>query len=153
MGKICGIVGSGTEGFGEATALWQALDALLLEGVDEFAVAMDRWDGLAAARTVLEIKRTHPALRLTCLLLWEEQAADWPEGARADWFDAFAASDREVMLERRRSGETLVKRDRWLAEHCDCLLVLHREGPGTAWSAEELARRRGIPVRRAALDG
>jgi len=121
--KICGITGGGSlsgEGVGPLT---ETLETLVHEGVREFVVVMDRETGLPAANAVLALKQGNPNLRLTCLLLWEEQAADWPESVRETWFNTIALCDREVMLERHRSSRNEMERDRFLMRSCDGILI------------------------------
>ena len=89
------------------------LKALVYEGVTEFVAVMDRGIGLLAANAVLTLKQENPGLRLTCLLLWEEQAADWPEPVREIWFNTISLCDREVMLERHRSGSGINMKKIW----------------------------------------
>lgn len=149
---VCGIVGD-AEGMGTgdrkerlADRLRDEIGRLAAAGVKEFAVSMDDGVGLLAANLVLRQKRNTPQVRLTCLLLWEEQAADWPEHVRDRWFNTIAKCDREELLETRRSPENLEKRDRWLRENCDGLLAVWDGGASPVWRTAAAAHTVGMPV-------
>lgn len=123
------------------------IEALVQGGAETFVVSMDDSAGLLAALIVLLLKKRYPRIQLHCLMLWEEQAADWPEPVRAAWFHAFENCQEEIMLERHRGMDNLEKRDAYLAEHCDRLLVLEEDG--TAEESRPLrarARLAGIDV-------
>lgn len=144
--RICGILGADSLPKGSSEILMEELKALVYEGVTEFVAVMDRGIGLLAANAVLALKQENPGLRLTCLLLWEEQAADWPEPVREIWFDTMALCDREVMLERHRSSENEAERDCFLLKYCDALLLCG----ASAEAFEELetrAKTAGLKVR------
>ena len=98
--KICGVIG--TEDcqidWEKAVDLHQIkvmlyvrdeLEKCIKQGAEEFAIAMDNGLGLMAASMVMVLKKQYPNIRLTCLMRWEEQAADWPEADRTLWFAAF----------------------------------------------------------------
>lgn len=144
---VYGIIGSDSLPKGSSEVLMKELKALVREGVIEFVVAMDRGIGLLAANAVLTLKQENPGLRLTCLLLWEEQAADWPEPVREIWFDTISLCDREVMLERHRSSRNEAERDCFLLKHCDALLFCGASAE-TFEELENRARTAGIKVRR-----
>ena len=108
----------------DARSVAESIEKLADSGVREFLVAMDDGGGLLAAEAVLKLKKAYPEIRLACLMLWEEQAAHWPESLRNRWFAAFAACDREIILERRRSKDNLQKRNCFLKEYSPSLLVI-----------------------------
>ena len=104
-------------------SLRQTLEQAAAAGATEFLVAMDGDGGLRAAETLLELKRQYPALRLSCLMRWEEQAVHWPEPLRDRWFDAFAACDREILLEHRPSADNLRRCVDYLRQNSQELLL------------------------------
>lgn len=113
---------------------------------------MDGGLGLQAAANLLVLKKQYEQARMTCLMLWEEQAKEWPEQLRDLWFYVFAHCDREMILEPHRGSDNLQKRDAWLAENCGGLLVF-KEGKveERAWSLMERARAAGMEVQECKL--
>ena len=141
--KTCGIVGRGNV---SQAHFQKKLELLADKGVEEFVVSMDKDVGLTAAKTVLALKKHRPDLRLTCLLLWEEQAADWPEMVREQWFDTIAACDQEVMLEHHRTSDNLHKQVVFLSEHCDVLLLVLENPSDPDWNLSQQAQAAGLTV-------
>lgn len=125
-----------------------ALEALILDGAEELVVSMDDGPGLLAASVVLLLQKKYPHVRLSCLMLWEEQAAYWPESLRTLWFHVFEKCQQEIVLEHHRSEENLQKRDSYLTEHCQGLLVFSGEHGGeAAWPLLARGRLAGLDVR------
>lgn len=119
---------------------------LVDDGVDEFIISMDGGYALMAALTLMMWSAGEGVrIKLSCLLLWEEQAAGWPEPVRNVFFGLVAGCDREIMLEHHRSDDNLEWRDRFLTENCQHLLAVWDGGPGPVWTVA-LARKRGLTV-------
>ena len=52
----------------------------------EFAVVMDSGLGLYAAEIINALRENDPAIQLTCILPWEEQATKWTPELRERYF-------------------------------------------------------------------
>lgn len=128
--------------------LWQLVEN---HGVQHFVVSMDQGGGLLAANLIEILREGWPHVRLTCVILWEEQAIRWPEPVRDEWFQVIADCDEEIMLEHHRSAENLIKRDRLLLERCDSLVLLKNPDCGLAWNLEAQAKEKGLLVRELVL--
>lgn len=66
-------------------ALRDALTQLIAEGVTVFLTDL-AGTGLYAAEELLHLQKLYPAVRLECLLPFEEQAAKWSEPLRDRYF-------------------------------------------------------------------
>lgn len=156
--KICGIAGyaenwsfSNAEVDGTFAAhclrISKAIKRSIAGGTEGFVVSMDDNIGLLSANIILLMKKRYPHVQLRCLMLWEEQAARWPESVRATWFYVFEHCDQEIMLEHHQSKNNLQKRDKYLVEHCDGLLLFSERGAeALAWPLLARARLEGLNV-------
>lgn len=123
-------------------------------GVDEFVVSMDGGYALMLAGALLLWRSAeHVDVKVSCMVLWEEQAARWPENIRNVFFAVMVFCDREIMLERRRGDGNLDRRDRYLAENCQQLLAAWDGGAGPVWRTVALAREKGLTVWEQPLKG
>lgn len=148
-GKLLGFLGPKRE-----QELHEFFRRMVEDGVDEFIISIDGGYALMIAGTLLMWKISENAdVKLSCMLLWEEQHADWPEPVRNVFFALMALCDREIMLERHRSDDNLDRRDRFLAEHCRHLLAVWDGGAGPVWRTVALARQRGLTVWEQPLKG
>ena len=66
--------------------LFNHISLLRSEGLTEFAVVMDSGLGLYAAEIINALRENDPAIQLTCILPWEEQATKWTPELRERYF-------------------------------------------------------------------
>lgn len=124
------------------------------DGVDEFIISMDGGYALMLAGALLMWRTSEGAdVKISGMLLWEEQAAGWPEAVRNAFFAMMAFCDREIMLEHHPSDDNADRRDRYLAENCQHLLAVWDGGAGPVWRTVALARERGLKVWEQPLKG
>lgn len=135
----------GRRGQRKLTELFQSL---VDDGVDEFIISMDGGYALFLAMTLLAWRMDADMdLKINCMILWEEQAAHWPERIRTFFFFVMEFCDREIMLEHHRSDGNLDRRDRRLLKDCQQLLAIWDGTPGPVWKTVTLARQMGLKVR------
>ena len=95
---------------------------------------------------VLALKREFSHLQLWAVLPCRSQTDRWPEPDRRRHEALCRASQRIILLQEEYSSDCMLRRNRWLAEHADCLLTVYDGGPGgTGWTVRA-ARRKGVPV-------
>ena len=118
--------------------LREQIEALIAEGVTDFytgmALAVDQW----AAETVLEIKKTNPAVRLTAVLPYEGQANAWTVEQRERYFETLAACDEVVTLQARYTPSCMFERNRYMVDRSGILLAVYDGGEkgGTAYTVK-----------------
>ena len=140
-------------GYDETDARCIALKKALTEQIVKLVDAeyTDFFSGMAegadtwAAMAVLALKKENPALKLHCVLPCEGQADRWSASARELYFSILEQADEVVYVSREYSEDCMLKRNRYLVDHADCLLAVYngeRRG-GTAMTvryAQKLGR-------------
>lgn len=127
-------------------ALREQIIALVEAGITDFlsggADGVDCW----AALIVLELKKTHPALRLYCILPHEGQADRWSDSAQERYHSILGQADTVEHVSREYYDECMLDRNRRLVKAAGLLLAVYngeRRG-GTAATvryARKLGRR------------
>ena len=124
----------------------QELRRLAEKGTAVFLCGMARGCDMYFAEAVLALKREFSPLQLWAVLPCRSQTDRWPEPDRRRHEALCRASQRIILLQEEYSSDCMLRRNRWLAEHADCLLTVYDGGPGgTGWTVRA-ARRRGVPV-------
>lgn len=146
---VCGIVSfveqlpiwSEKDGCSSAEEIMEvdaAIDRQLQAGIKNYVIIMDGFVGLQAAVS-LRIEEMHGFdVHYTAVMLWEKQAACWPEPTRDWWFRAFQACSKEIILEPRLTEKNREKRDQYLLDHCHKRLMFTA---GSCAEADALAAR------------
>lgn len=128
-----------------------ALERQLQAGINHYEIIMDDYIGLTAAVSLRMDELVFYNIHYTAVMLWEEQAAYWPEPIRDLWFRAFQACSKEITLESRLTEKNREKRDQYLLDHCHKLLLFTA---GSCAEADALAARAeaaGLDVERVCL--
>jgi uncharacterized phage-like protein YoqJ len=121
--------------------------ALIADGVTDFytgmALAADQW----AAEIVLEMKKSHPHIRLIAVRPCETQADAWSEEQRKRHFDTLALCDEVVTLYEKHTRSCFFERNRFLVDHARYLLAVYDGGStgGTAYTVR-YAKKRGRAI-------
>lgn len=129
-----------------------ALEQQLQTGVQNFVIIMDDYIGIAAASSLRLDELQVSGIHYTAVMLWEEQAAYWPEPVRDLWFRAFQACSREIILEPRLTEKNRERRDQYLLDHCRRLLVFTSAPCAGADALASRAEAAGLAVERVLLD-
>lgn len=110
-------------------ALRQALDAQIIELVNDgytdffsgMAEGIDTW----AALTVLALREKNPALKLYCILPCKDQPNEWSEESKKRYYSILKQANSVVYVSEKNQKNCMLKRNRYLAEHADCLLAVY----------------------------
>jgi len=125
----------------------ERIAALIAGGVTDFysgmALGVDQW----AAEIVLEMKKTHPAVRLIGVRPCETQADSWSVEQRERHYNTLAQCDDVVTLQTRYTRSCMFERNRYLIDHAGHLLAVYDGGSdgGTAYTVK-YARQQGRRV-------
>jgi uncharacterized phage-like protein YoqJ len=124
----------------------QELEALIAQGADTFLCGMARGCDFYFAETVLSLQADFPGIRLVAVLPCSSQADRWPPDEQARYRRLCGACAETVRLQEAYTPDCMLRRNRWMVEHSDCLLTVYDGGAGgTAWTVQE-AKRRNTPV-------
>ena len=108
--------------------------ALIAGDVTEFytgmALGVDQW----AASIVLNMKDSHPGIRLVAVLPCETQANSWSVEQRERYFDTLALCDEVVTLNKHYTRACMFERNRHLVDHAEYLLAVY-DGSGKGGTA------------------
>jgi uncharacterized phage-like protein YoqJ len=129
-------------GFDESDERCLALKKLLRQRIEELAgigvtdfytgmaLGVDQW----AASIVLDVKKTNPAVKLTAVVPYEEQANDWSVAQRELYYETLGFCDDVKTLQTRYTKTCMFERNRYLVDHADVILAVYDGGAkgGTA---------------------
>jgi len=92
------------------------------------------FDTLAALR-VLNLKKTHPEIKLSLILPCKDQAATWNEGERLMWQDILDRADEVRFIAARYTPDCMHLRNRALVDGADtCMAYLTANRGGTLYT-------------------
>lgn len=124
----------------------QELRRLNHMGVDVFLCGMARGCDTYFAEAVLELQKDSPQTELWAVLPCGSQADHWPETDRLRYVSLCRASQQIVMLQERYSSGCMLRRNRWMLDHADCVMTVYDGGGGgTGWMVREASMRQ-MPV-------
>ncbi len=107
------------------------------------AEGVDTW----AALSVLAHKQKNPALKLHCVLPCEGQADHWLASARELYYSILEQSDSVVYVSREYREGVMLKRNRYLVDHANCLLAVYNgEWRGGTAMTVRYAQKKGRKV-------
>ena len=126
----------------------RALRALCREGATVFLCGMARGCDTYFAEAALRLCAGRPGTELWAVLPCASQSDGWPPADRRRYQALCASCSRVILLQDAYTPGCMLRRNRWMADHADCLLTVYDGGPGgTGWMVRE-AERRGMPIRR-----
>lgn len=94
------------------------------EQISEFYTGMESGADLFYAQYVLS-KKEEKNLKLYCVIPFEEQAVSFSEKERDLYFYIAEKSDGEIMIDRKRRFGCKEKRDEYMMEKSDIIILLH----------------------------
>lgn len=101
------------------------INRLILSGVTVFISGMTLGVDIWAAQTVLDMRRTHPEVKLIAVLAYSTQAARWPAERRKIYSDILAECDEVVTLNTYYTQSSINERNHWLVDHAEYLTVIY----------------------------
>lgn len=124
----------------------QELRRLSSIGFDVFLCGMARGCDLYFAEAVLELQKDSPQTELWAVLPCATQADRWTKAEQDRYAALCRASQQVVLVQEQYSAGCMLRRNRWMLEHADCLMTVFDGGSGgTAWMVREAGRLR-LPV-------
>ena len=139
------------ESDGRCAALKEKVRSLIIrlmeeEGVTHFISGMAQGVDMYAAEIVLDLKQTYPYITLECAIPYERQAVRWPEALRNRYFSIAGRCDKETMLQTHYTPDCLRKRNQYMVDHADIVLVVWNGSPSGTGQTVWYARETGKPV-------
>ena len=121
------------------------ISALAEQGVTDFLSGMAQGVDLWCAQIVLDLRKTHPALKLHAILPCEGQESKWTASAQEHYRSILAQANEIVYVGQGYSRDCMLERNRYLVDHPSILLAVYngtwRSGTGaTVRYAQKLNR-------------
>ena len=113
-----------------AAALWDALEALIKEGVEIFYNGMAIGFDMLAAEAVLMLKKKYPHIKLVACIPFYNQEKYYNDTDKARYARILKEADEQVLLSESFSREAPLKRNRYMAEHADVLVAYCKKSQG-----------------------
>ncbi len=119
----------------------EEIEALYIAGATEFhsgmALGADTW----CAEAVLQLKATHPEVRLTAMIPCRDQDATWSAEQKRRYHDIISRCDKTLYLSDRYDDKCMFKRNRALVDICDVLVaVFDGRSGGTKYTVDYAAK-------------
>lgn len=126
--------------------LRRELERQIGQGFRFFAAGGARGFDTLAAQAVLELRETHPHIRLILVLPCPDQTRGWNQADKEAYEAVRRAADKAVYVSDRYTSGCMLARNRRLVEGSGlCLCYLTQPRGGTRYTVE-YCRRRGVPV-------
>lgn len=126
--------------------LTEAVFSAADNGCQRFYSGAARGFDLAAAETVLLLRRAGYAVNLTCVLPYRGQADGWDIAWRRRYLEVLKAADDIVMLSEGYNQGCFARRNRYMVEHSDMVITYFDGVPGGTASTVRLAYQKGMTV-------
>ena len=94
------------------------------DNICEFYTGMEEGADLFYADYILSKKQEFD-LKLFCVIPFEEQAVSYSERERDLYYSVAERSDKEIMISKQRIFGCKEKRDRFMIDKCDIIILLH----------------------------
>ena len=123
----------------ELKGLKAALSAAIEKKIDEGYLYFGAGGALGfdtlAAQTVIELRKSHPDIKLILVLPCENQAAWWQESDKRIYSDIIAQADKVTVLQKTYTPDCMHKRNRHLVDNSNaCICYLTEPTGGTAYT-------------------
>lgn len=128
-------------------ALQQEIALLARNGYTDFLSGMAEGTDTWAALDVLELRETHPELKLHCILPCRTQADQWTYPAQLCYRSILDQADSIIYVSRDYNKSCMMERNRFLVDHAGLVLAVYNGEPrgGTAFTVR-YAQRTGKQV-------
>ncbi len=107
------------------------------------ALGVDTW----FMESVLKFREKTEGITLTAVLPCATQASRWTPEAQERYRELLARCDDVILLQNAYTQDCMLRRDRYLVDHADCLIAVYDGGStgGTAYTVR-YARKAGKPI-------
>ena len=111
-------------------------------GITNFISGMAIGFDLLAAEVVLSLRHEFPAITLTAVLPFREQASRFNELNKCRYYNCLSQADDIVILSNDYTAKCYLERDRFMVEHSSLLIACYdgRNRGGTFWTVNYAAR-------------
>ena len=111
-------------------------------GITNFISGMAIGFDLLAAEVVLSLRHECPAITLTAVLPFREQASRFNELNKCRYYKCLSQADDIVILSNDYTAKCYLERDRFMVEHSSLLIACYdgRNRGGTFWTVNYAAR-------------
>lgn len=111
-------------------------------GITNFISGMAIGFDLLAAEVVLSLRHEFPAITLTAVLPFREQASRFNELNKCRYYKCLSQADDIVILSNDYTAKCYLERDRFMVEHSSLLIACYdgRNRGGTFWTVNFAAR-------------
>ena len=111
-------------------------------GITNFVSGMAIGFDLLAAEVVLSLRHECPAITLTAVLPFREQASRFNELNKCRYYKCLSQADDIVILSNDYTAKCYLERDRFMVEHSSLLIACYdgRNRGGTFWTVNFAAR-------------
>ena len=111
-------------------------------GITNFISGMAIGFDLLAAEVVLSLRHECPAITLTAVLPFREQASRFNELNKCRYYKCLSQADDIVILSNDYTAKCYLERDRFMVEHSSLLIACYdgRNRGGTFWTVNFAAR-------------
>lgn len=126
--------------------LKETILSLINAGIIYYGCGGARGFDLLAAQTILEIKETHPELRLIMVYPCKNQTRYWNDDDREMYDSIKSRSDKCVYIANEYDDTCMAKRNRHLINNSSfCICYLNREHSGTGYTVS-YAEKKGLQI-------
>lgn len=113
-----------------AAALWDALEEIILRGVDVFYNGMAIGFDLLAAEAVLFLKKKYPQIKLVACIPFYNQEKYYNDTEKARYARILKEADEKIFLSEVYSKDAPLKRNRYMADKADVLITYCKRNSG-----------------------
>ena len=128
-------------------ALKQQLEQTLREvyalGCSHFLCGMAPGSDWYFCEAVRQLREEDPAVTLEAVIPCADQPDRWPEEERTRYYLLLASCDTRRVLEGRYSAGCMLRRNRWMVDHADCMITVYSGHGGGTGAAVRYAAERG----------
>ena len=124
----------------------EIINLIEAENVTHFITGMALGVDLYAAEIVLDLKARYPSITLERAIPCETQAVKWSMAQRERYYDIAAQCDKETMLQSHYSPDCMDKRNRYMVDQADVLIVVWDGSPSGTGKTVRYAHQQGKSV-------
>lgn len=148
--KINSVVFSGNQGFTGDFDIGKLREAVL-DCIDRggriFYCGMAQGFDLAAAECVLELKPSHPFLKLIACVPCPDQEKSFSAGDKDRYARILGACDEKILLSEKYYKGCMIRRNQYMADRADALVAYNRKSTGgTVYTLKYFKKKNGLIV-------
>lgn len=124
-----------------------AVEDAIENGYITFISGMALGGDMYFAEIILELKKTHPHIKLECAIPYENQASLWSSEQRARYYSILSQCDNEILLSKKYTHTCLMERNRYMVDKSELLIAVYYENTkGGAYNTVAYANKKEIKI-------